>query len=379
MTLGVGVNLLWLVPGVVGGSEDATVSTLTAMVQGEPDVALRLYALDSLRDAHPGLVDSCPTRSLPITGRVKPVRVVAELAWLAATSRRDRLDVVHHAGGVVPVTSPSPTVLTIHDLQPLDHPEHFSPAKVAYLRMVLPRSARRATVVVTPSRASADRVVERLAVRPDRVRVVPHGVEPAQFEPLDGEVIEGVRRDLDLPERWITYPVITYPHKNHVTLVDAFARLAPTHPDVALVLPGGEGPAEAEVGAAVARSGVADRIRRTGRLSRRALDAVVAGAALVAFPSRYEGFGLGVVEAMARGVPVVVSSSGSLPELVGDDAGIVVDPDDADGWVDALAAILDDPSLATRYGVSGRRRAETFTAAASASALVEAYRAAAVT
>lgn len=376
MTPRVGVNLLWVVPGVVGGSEDATVSTLQAVADGEPDVELRLYRLAALGRAHPRLVAACGGRTLRLEGRAKVLRVAAEATWLAGVTRRDGLDVVHHPGGVVPLASPRPSVLTIHDLQPLDLPENFSWAKVAYLRAMLPRSVRAATVIVTPSHASAERVVERFGADPERVRVVPHGLASAQFERPEAARIDAVRRAHGVGERWLTYPVITYAHKNHRTLIDAFAVVARRDHELELVLPGGAGPVEVDVQRAIDASGVADRIHRVGRIARPDLDALVAGSVALPFPSRYEGFGLGALEAMAVGVPVVAADVGSLPEVVGD-AGVLVDPDDVDAWVEALDRVVGDAALRLDLAERGRRRSKAFTVEASAAALVTAYRVAA--
>lgn len=378
MTLRVGVNLLWLVPGVVGGSEEYTVRALHGLADlAPPDVEVELFALDDLRRAHPDLVARFPTHTIGLRGRWKGLRVAAETTWLPAALRRRRIDVVHHAGGVVPLlTGGARPVLTVHDLQPLDHPDNFSRVKVAYLRAVLPRSVRVAAVVATPSRWSADRVVERMGVAPHRLRVVPHGLGPGSFAEVGAAAVEQVRAARGLARRWVAYPVITYPHKDHATLVRAFARLATDHSDVDLVLTGGAGPVEGEVRAEIARSGVADRIHRTGRVPSEELDALVAGAAVLAFPSRYEGFGNGVLEAMARGVPVVAAEATALPEVVGE-AGVLVPTGDVGGWARALAGVLDDEGRRSALAAAGRERAGRFTAARSAEALLGAYRAAA--
>jgi glycosyltransferase involved in cell wall biosynthesis len=374
----VGVNLLWLVPGVVGGSEEYVTRLLRGLADLDlPDLDVRLYGLDELAVAHPDLAERFPLRTLALRGRLKALRVAAETTWLAAQVRRDRLDVVWHPGGVVPpLTGGAATVLTVHDLRPLDLPEGFSRTKVAYLRAVLPRSVRRAGIVTAPSQQVVAEIVARFGIAPERARPVLHGIGADHFVPVPAAEVDRAAATLDLRGRWLLYPVITYPHKDHVTLVRAFARLAPDHPDVDLVLTGGEGPAEADVRRAIAASGVADRIRRPGRVPRADLDALLQGAAAVAFPSRYEGFGNGALEALARGTPVVASDATSLPEVVGD-GGLLVPPGDVEAWAGALARVLDDPALAARLGASGRAHAARFTDRAGAEALAFTLRSAA--
>lgn len=381
----VGVNLLWLVPGVVGGSEEYVVRLLLGLRALAPDdLDVELFALRDLLDAHPALAEAFPVTTLALGGRVKPLRIAAESTWLPSVTRR-RLDVVHHPGGVVPpVRGGGVPVLTIHDLQPLDLPGNFGAVKARYLATMLPRSARAARLVLVPSDTVARRVVTVLGIEPARVRTVPHGLDPTHLEPVEPAEVERVRAAYALPARWITYPVITYPHKNHVTLVRAFAQVASDLPDVALVLTGGEGPAEAEVRAAIAASGVPDRIHRTGRVPAADVSALVGGARVVAFPSRYEGFGNGVLEAMARGVPVVAAAAGeaalpdatSLPEVLGG-AGVLVGPDDVSGWAEALLHLLTDDAHHAERRAAGRARAGRYTDAAAAGALADAYREAA--
>jgi alpha-1,3-rhamnosyl/mannosyltransferase len=375
----VGVNLLWLVPGVVGGSEEYVTRLLRGLDDLDPPgLDVRLYALDELATAHPDLVERFPTRTLALRGRLKALRVGAETTWLARQVRRDGLDVIWHPGGVVPpLTGGVATVLTVHDLRPLDMPAGFSRTKVAYLRTVLPRSVRRADQVTAPSQQVVDEVVRRFGVDPRRARPIPHGIGSALFDPVDPVEIDRVRRTYGLDDRrWLIYPVITYPHKDHGTLIDAFARLAPAHPDVDLVLTGGEGAAEQAVATAIAGSGVADRVHRTGRIPRADLDALIGGAAAVAFPSRYEGFGNGALEGLAKGVPVVAADATSLPEVVGD-GGLLVPPGDVAAWAEALATVLDEPALAARLGAAGRAHAARFTDRAGAEALVLTLRSAA--
>ncbi len=371
----VGVNLLWLVPGVVGGSEEYTTRLLRAVAEQPPtDLRLTLFALAPFAEAHPELVEAFPTVTTRLDGHRRSERVAAEATWLALQASRRSVDLLHHAGGVVPpgpALARIPSVLTIHDLQPVEHPENFSTVKRRWLATMLPRSVRRTRVVLTPSEPASESVVRLLGVDPDRVMTVPHGVvapEPASAEPR-----AEVRQRYRLGGPFVLYPAITYAHKGHEALVRAFAAVAADRRDVALVLTGGPGPWEAEVASAIRASGVGDQVRRTGRVPWTDLDALYAEASVVAVPSRYEGFGAPALEAMVAGVPVVAADATALPWVVGD-GGLLVDPDDGDGWARALASLLDDEALRADLSARGRRRAATFTWDRAGGALLDGYR-----
>ncbi len=192
-------------------------------------------------------------------------------------------------------------------------------------------------------------VLARAGLSPDRVVVVPHGVERHPDPTPRAELVR--RHDLeDGPV--VLYPAITYPHKNHATLVEAFAGVLAEHPGATLVLTGRPDAAEGQLLTRIGSLGLRDRVRRLGRVS----DADVAGlyelATVVAVPSRYEGFGLPAAEAMAYDTPVVAADATSLPEVVGD-AGVLVDPDDVEGWRRELGRLLGDP-VARRGAGRGR-------------------------
>lgn len=367
----VGVNLLWLVPGVVGGSEDYIVRLLRSFAnEGPRDLELVLFALRQFPTAHPDLAQHFRTVTAPIDGSNKPLRVAAESTWLAREVRRHRVDLVHHVGGRVPLVAPTRALVTIHDVQPLDMPHNFSAVKRMFLARALPRSARRAVLVTTPSEFVRRTVIDRLGVAPDRCQVV-----SAPHRPRDEVVLTrdtpSVAAVLDRATPFFVYPAITYRHKNHDTLLQAFAVLRRTHPDVTLVLTGGEGPEEPAVRARIGALGIADAVVRTGRVPRGDLDSLIDRAAALVFPSRYEGFGLPVLEAMAAGCPVIAADATSLPEVV-DGAGTLVAPDDVDGWAAAMGAHLD--ASRDELAARGRHRAAMYTPAASVAALVASYR-----
>ncbi len=344
--LRVGVNLLWLVPGVVGGSEDYTVRLLEAVGRGPTEsVHLRLFVNRGFAAAHPALAAVFPVTVAPIWGTSKPARILAENVWLPLTALRHRVELMHHAGGLVPLVRSGPVVETVHDFQPVAMPENFSRVKRSYLRRWAPWSARTAKRVITITEWVADDVSQRSGAPRERFRVVPHG--NVVVNPASGARQAAVRAKYGLDEDpYFLFPAITYVHKNHRLLVDAMKAADRLLPDQSfrLVLAGGEASEEGNVRAAIAASPVAARIVRTGRIPAADLEALYDAAAAVLFPSRYEGCGIPVLEAFAHGTPVVASDVGALPESAGR-AALLLPADDVSAWAGAMVELLQDGVL----------------------------------
>ncbi|NND74641.1 MAG: glycosyltransferase family 4 protein [Ilumatobacter sp.] len=363
--VGVAVNLLWCVPGQVGGSEEYLVRQLTGLAAQRSEFLPTLYVVPAFVDAHPDLAEVFPIAVAGVSGSDRPRRVLAEHTWLRRRTRSAEL--VHHGGGTVPAVGTRPALLTIHDLQYLSHPEYASRRKLRYLRRMVPRSVRRAAVVATPSEWVRATVIDSFGVDAERVVVVPHGVEatigadaPSEFE---------LRRDYGLGAgRVVVFPAITHPHKGHEFLLDVMARHW-DDPDLRLVLLGGAGSADRQVEAKIAALGLDRRIVRPGRVPATHRDGLIALADALVFPSEYEGFGAPVVEAMALGTPVIAADQPAVVEVLGD-AGIVV-ARDLDAWAGVLETAVDRRAELIALG---RRRALEYTAVKSGAALAAAYR-----
>ena len=388
MTVPVGVNLLWLRPGEVGGSEEYLVRQLSGLAELRHEFVLTLYVLPTFAAAHPQLAADHELAVAPMSGRRRPIRVLTEATWLAAEARRRGQRFVHHGGGTMPAIGSVPGVLTVHDLQYLTYPQFVSGAKRAFLRAMVPRSVRRARVVCVPSDYVKRTIVDAFGIDPARIVVVPNAagagfvdavasVDRAATDPTDAAAdrlsLAELRARYALPERFVVYPAVTWPHKNHEVLLRALARPQARAAGLGAVLLGGEGPSEAAVHSLVVELGLEDRVVRPGRVPDRDRDALYEHAVALAFPSRYEGFGVPVLEAMAAGCPVVASNATALPEVIAD-AGLLVAPDDVDGWCAALVRLAGDPAERARLATAGRLRAATFTPRRSAEALLTAYR-----
>lgn len=368
----VGVNLLWLVPGVVGGSEEYTLRLLRAFDQfGGDEPRLRLYGQRALFEAHPDLGERFETVVSPradFAAVSKVARIGNEHSWLAMASRHD--DLVHHAGGVVPAIRSTPTVLTIHDLQPLEMPQHFSAARRRWLAATVPPSVRSARLVLAPSQYTLDRVHALLGAPRSKLEVVPHGQRSLVPGVLDADTDRRLRARYG---RFALLPAISYPHKRHLDLVAATVRLADRFAGLSVVITGRPGPLTAAITAEAVRAGLSSRVHQLGRVPERELDALYRSATFTVFPSEYEGFGNPVMEAMARGCPVISSDATALPEVVGS-AGLIVPVRRPDALAGAMARILDEPVLAEQLRAAGVVRAKQFSWEVAGGRLGECYR-----
>jgi glycosyltransferase involved in cell wall biosynthesis len=279
-------------------------------------------------------------------GSSRPAKIARDTAWYLAAlpvgARGD--DVLHCTAHRGPLLSPTPLVVTVHDLAVIRHPETFNRWTRAYSRALLPRLARRATRVIAVSTFTAREAVELLGIDEERVRVIPHGVEPP-FEP-HGPAAGG---------DYVLAVGTLEPRKNLPRVVLAAERAGV---DVRVVGAPGWGDIDVE---------------SEGFVSDDELARLYRGSLCLVYPSLYEGFGLPVLEAMACGTPVVTSASGALAELA-DGAAVLVDPRD----VEAIAAgIREAVSRREELRAAGLERARTFTWEAAAGATADVYREAA--
>jgi glycosyltransferase involved in cell wall biosynthesis len=357
----VGLNLMWLVPGVVGGSEEYTTRLLSALADAAPPrIEFIVFGNPLVFEAYPELGERYRCVTAPASGERKGLRVAAENTWLAVAARRHRLDLLHHLGGIMPFVRTCPSMLTVHDLQPLVMPEHFEAVKRVFAQVSIPTSARNALVIVTLAESTRDMLVERLRVDPRRVEVIPAGIRPPTAEELVAERALDVRERYDLGDApFFLYPAITYPHKNHVFLLEAFGPVAHRHPETRLVLTGGSAQMEHAVRATIDRLDIGDNVHRPGRIPRRHLDALYQEATALVFPSRFEGFGIPLLEAMSRGCPVVAARATALPE-VGGDAAVLLPLGDVEVWTRTLVDLLEDPDRRAAVSAAGRVRARQF-------------------
>ncbi|HEY3843504.1 MAG TPA: glycosyltransferase family 1 protein [Acidimicrobiales bacterium] len=283
-----------------------------------------------------------------------------------------RVDVVHGTNFVVPPAGHAGAVVSVHDLTPFHHPELCNQATLAYPGLIR-RALQRGAWVHTDSSFVAEEVMEAFAADPERVRVVAPGVPP--LPPVDPEIWWAWRDSLLPPGtgRYILAVGTAEPRKDLPGLVGAFDDLARHHPDLALILAGPPGWGEDALTTAIDGAAAGARIVRTGWVEAAALSALLHDATVLAYPSRYEGFGFPPLQAMSAGVPVVATRAGSLSEVLAD-AALLVEVGDHDALADALGRVLTDDETRGQLVSAGHRRAADFTWEGCGQGLAQLYR-----
>lgn len=276
-------------------------------------------------------------------------------------------DVVHLVTPAFPLPTRAPLVVTIHDLLPFEHPEWYERGPRWAFGRAISYAADHAAKIIVPSGVVGRQVVERLGVEQDRVVVVPEGVSE-RVAPT------GATSTGSSPGRPYLLAVgALIERKNLAVVIDALATLDPlAAPDLLIV---GEGEHRAALEQAIESHRLTARVRLLGRVSDDVLAGLLAGALGLVHPALFEGFGLTIVEAMRAEVPVLASTAGSLPEVVGD-AGVLLDPLDSDAWAAAIQRLASDEDWRGELVARGRDRAADFTWERAARLTAEVYEAA---
>jgi len=330
-------------------------SALAEELASMADVEMRAVAftLRGWRKLRKVLPHGTRSRGMPVSARL------LRKCWLRAPFPPIELfagftDVVHGTNFVLPPALRAAGVLTIHDLAFLDAPGDLPPSD-EQLPLLVAKSAERAAIVCTPTQAVADVTIDRLGVSPDKVMVTPLGVDPAWFAGRPPS--EDLRRRLGLPKEYLLFVGAAGPRKALDWLLKAH-EATPELPPLVLAGPG--------------HTSNEKQIRSTGYLSDVDLRSVVAGAATLVLPSRDEGFGLPILEAMAADVPVVCTDVPALREVSGGHATLVPFGD-TEALGAALTAALTEPPSASTLAIR-RAHAAGFTWRRTAELTVEAYR-----
>jgi glycosyltransferase involved in cell wall biosynthesis len=344
-----------LLAPVPGGTGRYTRELVAAMAASAPPTWTVAGVTATHRDLSAADVpDVAGPRALPL-----PRRALTAL-WERGVHLWPGGDALH---APTPLAPPAPRrgrcmVVTVHDTVPFTHPETLTRRGAAWHQAMIKRAAVRANAIVVPTVAVAEDLA-RHAPGPATIAVVPHGVPDVFLTDVDPAQLRATSIGLDLPDAYVLAVGTVEPRKGLDVLIEAMAK--PYAPDLPLVVAGPHGWGEVDLAALAEKHGLpAGRLRVLGMISDTDLAVVLRRASVLAVPSRAEGFGLPVLEALAVGTPVVHSDVPALVEVAGD-AGVAVPRDDARTLAATLAAVLDDASGTQRRVAQGRLRAQAFT------------------
>lgn len=366
----VAFNLLFLVPGDTGGLESYARWLIPELVrQGEGEFRFLAIVPEEGRAWSDRLGVPLPVEVLPVRSQRREQWVYGEQVLLPRALKRTGAALVHNMGATGPLRGRTPMITTTHDMIYHRIPEVGAGMRGWGMRALTPRVARRSDAVITVSQSSADDVREIAGLDPASIAVIPNAGQPPGPPASDEEV----RRVLGADDRQILlYPTALRPHKNIAGLMRALALIPPeARPLVAI--PGYETPYGDELRRIAFQSGVAEDARFLGWVSAEMIAGLYRVADALIFPSRYEGFGLPVLEAMQRGLPVISSQASSMPEVAGD-AAVYFDPDDPAQMAAAIRTVLADPDLRASMAQRGLARAERFSWVDAAAATLDVYR-----
>ena len=352
--------------------------TVRALLKHLPREApdLRFVVYHGSRFSAPHNAEETPvqyrTALLPTSSRA--IRIGWQQTVLPWRLRTDHIDLLHSPAYTGPLLTKVPSVLSIYDTIALQFPELSKRLTTLHYRLFMTPSAHRAARIIVPSQATRDDVIGMFNIDGDKVQVIPLAVSE-DFRPVENpEMLQNMCEELNLPSRYILFVGNLEPKKNLPALIEAYAAAHRsgriTH---RLVIAGQKGWRCADVFSAVKRLRLEGIVRFLGRVPDRLLPALYSGAALTVLPSLTEGFGFPALEAMACGTPVIVSTSGALPEVTGG-AALTVRPTEIRELTAAMEKVLTNTFLRERLRELGLKRAKEFSWAKTAQQTAAVYR-----
>jgi glycosyltransferase involved in cell wall biosynthesis len=366
----VGLNLLFLVPGETGGMEVYARELIPELVAAAPGSRFTAFVNREAAAAQGPWGELIPAVTVPVHARSRVERVRAEQQLLAPLAAGAGVEVLHSLASTAPAWGRFRRVVTVHDLAYRLAPEAHLGLLGLGMRVLVPLAARRSHRIIVDAQSTREDLRRELRVAPAKVDVVPLGVGTGRRAAPRPEA--EIRSWLAAGERPIVLSVSAKrPHKNLLRLIGALALIAPERRPL-LVIPGYPTAHEHDLRRRAADLGVAAEVRLLGWIDAGELEGLYAAAACFVFPSLLEGFGLPVLEAMARGVPVACSGRGALGEVAGE-AALRFDPESEPAMAAAIERLLADRAEAERLRRAGLERAARFTWAATAAGTLASY------
>jgi glycosyltransferase involved in cell wall biosynthesis len=343
--------MFWI-PDAMGGTQTYFLRLLEALLRAGPEHEYIVFLNADGAARLPVRSERLRLEVCPVPGAFRVARLLWERWDVPRRANRLGLDVLHSLGYLAPGGLTMPSVVTVLDMIHYLYPDQIGPTKLALWRLLFPRSLRQAGRVITISESAKRDIVRFFPWAAEKVAAIPLGVDRDRFRPAAPD-------ERPTPEEppFVLAVASPAPHKNVDGLLRAFALVASEHPGLRLRLAGMRtATTEALIGLAETL-GLAGRVEFTGRVDDAALADLYRRATVMVFPSRYEGFGLPALEAMACGCPVIASNRASVPEAVGD-AALLFDPDDIEAMAGAIRGVLASPELRRELRRRGLARAQ---------------------
>ncbi len=355
----VGLNLIFLVPGETGGMEVYARELIPELIAAAPEVRFTAFVnRESAAAGDSPWGELLPAVTVPVNASSRVQWVLGEQVLLPRLAAREGVDLMHSLASTAPGWGPFKRVVTVHDLIYLRFPEAHTGLRSLGMRVLVPAAVRRSHRVIADSQSTSRDLIDLLKTQPGRIDVAPLGYGAPRRKPPAGEA--SLRRELDLGDRRLLLTLSAKrPHKNLLALIGAIARI-PAERRPLLILPGYRTWHESELLERAMALGVRDDVRFPSWVSEEELEGLWAIADAFVYPSLYEGFGLPVLEAMARGVPVACADASSLPEVAGN-AALLFDPRSEAEIARAIERLLADTELRVRLQEAGTARAAQFT------------------
>lgn len=347
----IALNLLYLIPGVVGGTETYALSLIQALARQDQDNEYLVFLSSEAAD-----IDVTPAPNFrrvvtPVVAMQRTMRYAWEQAVLPMQLRSQKPSLIHSLGYVIPLAASAPQVVTVHDVNFLGHSGRRTAIGRKAFGFFVEKTVKRANHIITISEFSKREVIRYLHVDPEKISAVHLAGREHTERPVAGSALLE-----NIPRPYIMAFSSLSAHKNIARLISAFARISSDIPHSLVLV--GHLPEKGGVSATEFQS-ISDRIVFTGFIPDTDVDALLRGASLFAFPSLYEGFGLPIIDAQHAGVPVACSSAAALPEVAGDGA-LLFDPTSEDEIADALKRCLLDMDLRNRLITSGSANASHY-------------------
>jgi glycosyltransferase involved in cell wall biosynthesis len=354
----IGLNLLFLVPDETGGMEVYARHLIESLVRQRPDLDFTAFVNRNAAAQRGPWNELIPSVTVPVNSRNRAAWVLADQSLLPLAAARRRVDLLHSLANLAPAWGRYRRLLTVHDLIHRTFPDAHEGMKAKALSVVMPAGFRRSHRLIAISRQTRDDLVNLFHEPPDKIDVIPQGVDEPHPELALPEA--ELRAQLRAGERPIAFSLSAKrPHKNLPRLLEALA-LIPAERRPLLVIPGYRTWHEDELREQARTLGIEQDVRFLGWVSQAEIEGLYAASALFVFPSLYEGFGLPLLEAMQRGLPVASSNRTSLPEVAGD-AALMFDPDKPEQIAGAMERLLAGGDEVERLRAAGHERARMFT------------------